>query len=82
MPHEFTQYEEAPEAEPSSSRGGRRPPGKFTSAGVLDPPAPYRRPRSPSPIPALSWPVWLRVCAIIILAGLGAAIVFAITHFH
>jgi hypothetical protein len=50
--------------------------------GILDPPARYERPRSPSPIPTLSWPQWLRVCAMMILVSLGAAIVFAILHFH
>jgi hypothetical protein len=81
MPHEFTQYEVDPEPEASSARGAA-PPRKFTGVGILDPPAPYKRPRSPSPIPTLSWPLWLRVCAMMILAGLGAAIVFAILHFH
>ncbi|MGB6199083.1 MAG: hypothetical protein WA871_12555 [Candidatus Acidiferrales bacterium] len=81
MPHQFAEYEEEPEAAASSARGGS-PPRKFTGAGILDPPVPYKRPRSPSPIPALTWLFWLRACAAIILGGLGALILYAIFHFH
>lgn len=36
MPHEFTEWPYEPETQPSTQMG-RRPPGRFTAAGVLDP---------------------------------------------
>lgn len=47
MPHEFTEWPYEPETQPSAQRG-RRPPGRFTAVGVLDPgesfPSAARRP--------------------------------------
>lgn len=36
MPHEFTEWPYEPETQPSAQRG-RRPPGRFTAVGVLEP---------------------------------------------
>jgi hypothetical protein len=67
MPHEFTDWEQEPEAQAGSSRRGG-PPRKFTGVGVLDPPVPPKRQRGPlPPIPA-SW--LIRILAAIILIGI------------
>jgi hypothetical protein len=81
MPHEFTEYEDEPEPQSSSAHGGS--PGQLTGAGILDPPVPPRRPRRPpSPIPALGWPVWMRVCAAIALACFGILMLFALLRLY
>ena len=65
MPYEFTQYEAEPEPQASASRTGG-PPRKLTTAGVLDPPVPPRRPLGPLASIPTKW--WLRAFAGIALA--------------
>jgi hypothetical protein len=70
MPHEFTEWEDEPETQPASSRGGL-PPRKVTGVGVLDPPVPPKRqpPQSP-PIPRAKI---IFIFAVVILMGLLAS---------
>jgi hypothetical protein len=44
MPHDFSEWEEELEPQPSSARSGG-PPRSSKGIGVLDPPGPPRRPR-------------------------------------
>jgi hypothetical protein len=73
MPYEFRRHEEELEPEAGGSRLGG-PPHKHTAAGVLDPPVPPRKP--PSPIPAIPPSVIVKIFAVLILLGVGAAVVF------
>ena len=73
MPYEFTNNEFELEPEASSSRGGS-PPRKGTGIGVLDPPFPPKRP--PGPIPAARTPLFLKILAGLLLAGVAATILF------
>lgn len=68
MAFEFTEYDHEPQAQPSFARGGG-PPSKFTSAGVLDPPVPPKRP--PGPLPMTPASMILRIFAGLLLAGLA-----------
>jgi hypothetical protein len=72
MPHEFTEWEHGPEAQASSGRSGI-PPRKFTTAGVLDPPVPPKRPIGP--IPGIPASLLLRVFAAIALAAIIVSVV-------
>lgn len=75
MPHSFHPREEEPEAE----AGGRRiggPPSKHTTAGVLDPPVPPRKP--PGPIPAIPRSTLIKIFAVVILLGLAILAFFVV----
>ena len=79
MPHEFHEWEVQLQPEASSARSGG-PPRRTHSVGVLDPPLPPRKP--PGPIPAPPMPLWLRVSAVLLLAGLGLYLVYMLLrHF-
>jgi hypothetical protein len=67
MPYEFWEWEEELATQASSKRIGG-PPRKSTRIGVLDPPGPPKRPRSP--LAALPASFLMRVLAGVILAGL------------
>ena len=71
MPYEFHEWENELEPQTSSTRGGD-PPRKATTTGVLDPPVPPKRP--PGPLPALTPGLWMRLLAIVLLGGIGLAI--------
>jgi hypothetical protein len=73
MAYEFTDFEYEPETQASSGHGGQ-PPSLWTAAGVLDPPVPPKRP--PGPIPLLLTPRVLRIIATVLLAGIGALVLF------
>jgi hypothetical protein len=68
MPYEFIERDDDLEPLAGGSHSGR-PPGKHTSAGVLDPPFPPKKPIGP--IPALLRSPLFRVFVIVILAGLA-----------
>ncbi|HKN75246.1 MAG TPA: hypothetical protein VJW94_08715 [Candidatus Acidoferrum sp.] len=70
MPHEFRQWEEELEPQPSAVRLGG-PPRKSTGIGVLDPPGPPAGPRSALPASFL-----LRLLGGLILAGLALFLLF------
>ncbi len=77
MPYEFTEFEYEPEAHASSSRGGR-PPGKWTTAGVLDPLVPPGKPRDPAS--ALSISLLARLFAALLLVSMGILTLLALFH--
>ncbi len=79
MPYEYAEWEEEPEPQASSSRGGV-PPRKLTGVSVLDPPGPPKR--SPGPLAALPVSFLLRVIAGLILAGLGLTALFLVFFRH
>jgi hypothetical protein len=66
MPHDFQEWEEELEPQPSSARIGG-PPRKLTGIGLLDPPGPPKRP--PGPLAALPASFLKRLLAGLILAG-------------
>jgi hypothetical protein len=68
MAYEFTEFDYEPETQGASAHGGK-PPGRFTSAGVLEPPVPPKRP--PGPIPAIPAGKVFRILAAVILAAIG-----------
>ncbi|MFZ0639409.1 MAG: hypothetical protein WA020_06750 [Candidatus Acidiferrales bacterium] len=67
MPHEFTEWPYEPETQPSAQMG-RRPPGRFTAVGLLDPgeslPSAGRKPLTTAEIIQLT---------AILIGGSGAA---------
>jgi hypothetical protein len=65
MPHDFQEWEEELEPQPSARIGG--PPRKLTGIGLLDPPGPPKRP--PGPLAALPASFLKRLLAGLILAG-------------
>jgi len=67
MPYEFTKWEDEPEPQASSSRGGI-PPRKITGIGVLDPPVPPKR--QPGPLLPMPASLLMRIFAAIILIGI------------
>jgi len=69
MPHEFTEWEQAPEAQASSGRGAI-PPRKFSGVEVLDAPVPPKKPVGP--IPGVPASMLLRI-----VAGLVLLVVFS-----
>jgi hypothetical protein len=73
MPYEFREWEEEPEPQPSSARGGR-PPHKPKGIGVLDPPDPPRRLQGFRS--ALPGSFLLRLLGGLVLAGLVIGIFF------
>jgi hypothetical protein len=68
MPHEFIEREDDLEPLAGGSHSGG-PPHKYTSAGVLDPPFPPKKPLGP--IPALVRSPLFRIFVIVMLAGLA-----------
>jgi hypothetical protein len=73
MPYEFTEWEEEPEAQASSSMSGG-PPNRAIGTGVMEPPEfpnkPMRRiPQAPSPR-------LLLIFSALLLAGLAALVLF------
>jgi hypothetical protein len=79
VPYEFAEYEDEPEPEAASARGGG-PPRKLTGAGVLDPPFPPRKP--PGPIPAAPTSLLFRIFAGLLLVALAAATLFLLFARH
>ena len=75
MPYEFNEQEH--EMEPQSS-GARMsgPPRMFTSAGVLDPSVPPKKPLRPTP--TLPLQLWMRVFAIVVLGGVALTMLFTL----
>jgi len=73
VPYDFAENEYELDPEASSARGGG-PPRKRMGIGVLDPPFPPKRP--PGPIPAVPSSLLFRILAGLLLAGLGAGILF------
>jgi hypothetical protein len=73
MACEFREFEYEPEAQAASAHGGL-PPGIWTTAGVLDPPIPPKRP--PGPIRLFPTARVPRIIATILLAGIGAVMLF------
>jgi hypothetical protein len=73
MPYEFAENEFELEPAASSSRSCG-PPRKRTGVGVLDHPVPPKRP--PGPIPATPSSLFFRILGAVILAALGAGILF------
>ena len=71
MPHEFTEWEQEPEAQSSSGRTGG-PPRKSTGIGVLDPPVPPKKPLGP--IPGIPASLLLRIVAGMLLVAVVAAL--------
>jgi hypothetical protein len=70
MPYEFAEWDEEPEAQAGSRRGGE-PPRKSTGIGVLDPPGPP----SKHGLPFVSLPGFTnRILAALILAALAVVI--------
>jgi len=72
MPHEFTEWEQEPEAQPSSGRTGG-PPRKSTGIGVLDLPVPPKKPVGP--IPGIPASLLLRILAGTLLVAMATALV-------
>jgi hypothetical protein len=70
MPYSFTEWDQEPEPQASSARGGS-PPRKSTLIGVLDPPTPPKKPIGPLSRIPLS--IVLRILAGILLASLLVA---------
>jgi hypothetical protein len=75
MPYKFTEWEQVPEAQPSSGHS-TIPPWKFTGVGVLDPPGPPKKPVGP--IPGIPPALLLRILAGLILLAAVSAIVVAL----
>ena len=75
MPYEFSENEFELEPAAASGRAGV-PPHKTTSAGVLDPPVPPKRP--PGPIPAMPASLFLRIVGGVVLVALIAGILFLV----
>jgi len=78
MPHEFTEWEQAPEAQASSGRSAI-PPRKFSGVGVLDPPVPPKKPVGPiSGVPAS---MLLRIVAgFVLLAVFSSILALLLLH--
>ncbi len=72
VPYEFQEWEEELEPAASSARSGG-PPRKPAGVGVLDPPFPPRKP--PGPLSAKLAGFWLRMSALLLLAGIGLSLV-------
>ena len=72
MPYEFTEWEQEPEAQPSSGRTGG-PPRKSTGVGVLGPPVPPKKPVGP--IPGIPASLLLRIVAGTLLLAMIAPLV-------
>ena len=66
MPYEFTEWEQEPEPQASSSRAGG-PPRKITGVGILDPPVP---PKRQNPLLPIAGSMFVRIFAAIILIGM------------
>ncbi len=66
MPYEFSEWEQEPETQTSSSHGGG-PPRKTTGVGLLDPALP---PRQQGPLFPISATMFLRIFAAILLVGM------------
>ena len=83
MPYEFTNWEEEPEAQASSSMSGG-PPRRAVGAGVMEPPEFPNKPMRHNP--AMPSPRVLRIFAVLLLAGLAALLLFEaaswIAHLH
>jgi hypothetical protein len=78
MAYQFTEYEDelVPDASAALSGG---PPKKLTGIGVLDPPASPRHPmRQSPPSPAAPVSLWLRMVAVIFLAGFAVLTVLSV----
>jgi hypothetical protein len=73
VPYDFAEYEDEPQPQAASARGGG-PPRKLTGTGVLDPPFPPKRP--PGHIPAFPTSLGFRILAALLLAALAAATLF------
>jgi hypothetical protein len=71
MPYEFGEWEQEPDAQSSSGRTGG-PPQKSAGIGVLDPPAPPKKPRGP--IPGIPASLPLRILAGMLLVAVVAAL--------
>lgn len=79
MPYEFAEDAFELEPEPSSSHSGG-PPRKLAGIGVLDPPVPPKGPIGP--LHHLPASVWMRILAILLLAGVGIPILFLLLKIH
>jgi hypothetical protein len=78
MLYEFNEWEHEPETQTSSSRGGG-PPRKITGVGLLDPSVP---PKRQSPLLPISAAMFMRIFAVVILAGMlvGMFLLFLPQH--
>ena len=78
MPYGFTEWEDGPEAQASSSRSGE-PPRKRIGIGILDPPGPPTR--QPEAFPAIPSSSLLRgFAALLLLALLVGMLVLVFAH--
>lgn len=76
MPYEFTEWENEPQPQSSSSRAGK-PPRKWTVAAVLDPPLPAPKPQSL--IPRIMMLLGLVVVGLLLL---GFLVLTVVAFFH
>jgi hypothetical protein len=77
MAYEYTEWDQQPEPEASSSRGGG-PPRKNTGIGILDPPLP---PTSRNPRFAAT-PFLGRIIALVILIVMAVAALLLLSPHH
>jgi|tagenome__1003787_1003787.scaffolds.fasta_scaffold20962926_3 hypothetical protein len=70
MPYEFSEWDDEPETQTSSSRGGG-PPRKITGVGLLDSAVP---PKKQGPLLPISATMILRISAAILLVGMFVGI--------
>lgn len=79
MAYQFVEWEHELEPQASMGRWGG-PPRKSTLAGVIDAPTPPKRPIGP--LSSIPISIVLRVCAMILLAGVLASIMLMLFGHH
>jgi hypothetical protein len=79
MPYEFADDEYELEPQPSSAHSGG-PPRKSTGIGMLDEPFPPEGPVGP--LRRLSAVVWMRILAILLLAGIAFSVLYPFFASH
>lgn len=78
MPHEFTEWEQEPEAQASSGRSAI-PPRKVSGVGVLDTPVPPKKPVGP--IPGVPASMLLRIIAgVALLVAVSSILALLFLH--
>ena len=78
MPYQFTEWEQEPEPQASSSHAGG-PPRKITGVGTLDPPVP---PKSREPLFPIAGSLFVRMVAVVILIGIVVATFLLVLPTH
>ena len=76
MPYEFTEWDQEPEPQASSSHVGG-PPRKFTGVGTLDPPV---TPKRQEPLFPIAGSIFVRIVALVILIGIVVATLLVVSR--